>query len=164
MSQRDFAQYYIEKKYNPTQNDLFIITDLDELFTREGIEYIIKNPLKDYYFLKDDVYFPNYFVRHEKWNRGLVKRYNKSMATLSKLRSMTPSDKNTLKYKDNPNKPITHCSYCFKDMEEYRNKIRSYGHQEYNKPPFGYLKVIVVEKELNFICVELRNLIIIGQI
>ena len=22
MSQRDFAQYYIEKKYNPTQNDL----------------------------------------------------------------------------------------------------------------------------------------------
>ena len=87
------------------------------------------------------------------------------MATLSKLRSMTPSDKNTLKYKDNPNKPIiTHCSYCFKDMEEYRNKIRSYGHQEYNKPPFGYLKVIVVEKELNFICVELRNLIIIGQI
>ena len=47
------------------------------------------------------------------------------MATLSKLRSMTPSDKNTLKYKDNPNKPIiTHCSYCFKDMEEYRNKIR----------------------------------------
>ena len=60
------------------------------------------------------------------------------MATLSKLRSMTPSDKNTLKYKDNPNKPlITHCSYCFKDMEEYRNKIRSYGHhKEYNKPPF----------------------------
>ena len=129
MSQRDFAQYYIKKKYNTTQNYLFIITDLDELLTREGIKYIIKNPLKDYYFLKDDVYFPNDFVRHEKWNRGLVKRYNKSMATLSKLRSMTPSDKNTLKYKDNPNKPITHCSYCFKDMEEYRNKIRSYGHQ-----------------------------------
>ena len=49
-------------------------------------------------------------------------------------------------------------------MKEYQNKIRAYGHQEYNKPPFGYLKVIVVEKELNFICVELRNLIIIGQI
>ena len=67
---------------------------------------VIKNPPKDYYFLKGAVYFPNYFVRHEKWNRGLVKRYNKSMATLSKLRSMTPSDKNTLKYKDNPNKHL----------------------------------------------------------
>ena len=40
MSQRDYAQYYIEKKYNPTQNDLFVITDLDELLTREGIKYI----------------------------------------------------------------------------------------------------------------------------
>ena len=49
-------------------------------------------------------------------------------------------------------------------MEEYRNKIRSYGHQEYNKPPFGYVKVIIVVKELNFICMELRKLIIIGQI
>jgi hypothetical protein len=49
-------------------------------------------------------------------------------------------------------------------MEEYRNKIRSYGHQEYNNPPFGYLKVIIVEKELNFICMELMKLIIIGQI
>ena len=40
MSQRDFAQYYIKKKYNTTQNYLFIITDLDELLTREGIKYI----------------------------------------------------------------------------------------------------------------------------
>ena len=39
-TQKDYAQYYIEKKYNPTQNDLFIITDLDELLTREGIKYI----------------------------------------------------------------------------------------------------------------------------
>ena len=61
-TQKDYAQYYIEKKYNPTQNDLFIITDLDELLTREGIKYIIKNPPKDYYFLKGAVYFPNYFL------------------------------------------------------------------------------------------------------
>jgi hypothetical protein len=40
MPKRDYAQYYIEKKYNPTQNDLFIITDLDELLARVGIKYI----------------------------------------------------------------------------------------------------------------------------
>ena len=136
-TQRDYAQYYIEKKYNPTEKDLFIITDLDELLTREGIKYIVKNPPKDTYFLRGAIYFPNYYVRHQNWDRGLVKRYNKSMETFSRLRERRPHDKNTLRFKDDPSKPfITHCSYCFKDIEEYRNKIRSYGHQEYNKPPY----------------------------
>ena len=31
---------------------------------------------------------------------------------------------------------ITHCSYCFKDIEEYKNKLKSFAHQEFNKPPY----------------------------
>ena len=36
-SQRDYAKTYIEEKYNPTENDLLIVADLDEILTREGI-------------------------------------------------------------------------------------------------------------------------------
>ena len=44
---------------------------------------------------------------------------------------------NTLKYKLNPSKPfITHCSYCFKSLEQYKNKLKSFAHQEFNKPPY----------------------------
>ena len=42
-----------------------------------------------------------------------------------------------LKYKSYPTKPlITHCSYCFRELEQYKNKIKSFSHQEYNKPPY----------------------------
>ena len=45
MSQRDYAKNYIEENYNPTEKDLLIVVDIDEILTREGIEYI-KNYLK----------------------------------------------------------------------------------------------------------------------
>jgi hypothetical protein len=35
MSQRDYTKNYIEIKYNPTENDLLIVTGLDEILTRE---------------------------------------------------------------------------------------------------------------------------------
>ena len=35
MSQRDYAKTYIEKNYNPTEKDLLIVVDLDEILTRE---------------------------------------------------------------------------------------------------------------------------------
>ena len=59
------------------------------------------------------------------------------MTTFSKYRNMKINENNTLKYKLNPSKPlITHCSFCFKELEEYKNKIISYSHQEFNKPPY----------------------------
>ena len=99
--------------------------------------YVINNPPKDYYFVHGAIYFPYYYHRLQGWNIGLVIRYNKTMKTLSKFRSMDIRPDKTLTYKDNPNKPlITHCSYCFKNIDEYKNKLKSYIHQEYNKPPY----------------------------
>ena len=46
--QRDYAQYYIESKYNPTEKDLLIVVDLDEIVTKEGIQYIKNNPPKEF--------------------------------------------------------------------------------------------------------------------
>ena len=45
MSQRDYAKNYIEENYNPTEKDLLIVVDIDEILTREGIEYIKKTHL-----------------------------------------------------------------------------------------------------------------------
>ena len=59
------------------------------------------------------------------------------MKTLSKFRSMIIRFYKTLTYKDNPYKPIiAHCSYCYKNIDEYKNKLKSYIHQEYNKSPY----------------------------
>ena len=50
---------------------------------------------------------------------------------------MTITNEHILRYKDNPSKPlITHCSYCFNSIEEYKNKFKSFVHQEFNRHPY----------------------------
>ena len=136
-SQRDYAKTFIELNYKPTKNDLLIVVDIDEILTREGIEYIIKNPPNIIKFIKGTYYFPYFYHRIVDWDRGYVIRYNKRMKSLSQYRAMKKKDYNLIKFRSNPTKPlITHCSYCFKNIEQYRNKIISFAHTEYNKPPY----------------------------
>jgi hypothetical protein len=65
-SQRDYAKNFIEEHYNPTKDDLIIVVDIDEIFTREGIKYVKKNPPKYYYFIKGTMYFPYYYHKVQK--------------------------------------------------------------------------------------------------
>ena len=135
-SQRDYAKTFIEEHYDPTEDDLLVVVDIDEIFTREGIKYVRKNPPKDFYHIKGSLYFPYYYHKLQDWDIGCVIRYNKNMMTLSKYRKMPPEN-NTLIFEFNSSKPlITHCSYCFNDLEKYRNKIKSFSHQEFNKKPY----------------------------
>jgi hypothetical protein len=135
-SQRDYGKTFIEKNYNPTEDDLIIIVDVDEIFTREGIEYVKKNPPRHHYYIKGSMYFPYYYHKVEDMDNVCVVRYNKNMPNLSKYRNRF-GNTYILKYKLNPSKPlITHCSYCFRELEQYKNKIKSFSHQEYNKPPY----------------------------
>ena len=97
----------------------------------------MKNPPKDFYYIKGNLYFPYYYHRLEDWDRGIVLRYKKNIRSFSKYRKKGIKKGNTLKFLYKPSKPlITHCSYCFKNIDEYRNKLLSYIHQEYNKPPY----------------------------
>ena len=137
-SQRDYAKTFIEKHYSPTEKDLLIVVDIDEILTREGIEYIRKNPPYNFKFIKGSYYFPYYYHKIVDWNAGYIVRYNKRMKSLSKYRFTEINEYNLLKFKDNLKKPlITHCSYCFKNIEEYKNKLISFTHQEYNIPPYN---------------------------
>ena len=45
---------------------------------------------------------------------------------------------NIIKFKHNPSKPIIiHCSYCFKDGEEYKGKLKSFEHKKFNILPYS---------------------------
>lgn len=136
-SQRDYAKTYIEEKYNPTEKDILIVVDIDEILTREGIEYIKKNPPNNFYFIKGGVYFPYYYHRMGDWDTSFAIRYNKNKRTLTQIRGMKKNKNNVLKFELNQTKVLlTHCSYCFKTIEQYRNKLKSFAHHEYNKLPF----------------------------
>ena len=136
-SQRDYAKIYIEQKYHPTESDLLIVVDIDEILTREGINYIKNNPPKNFYFIKGSMYFPYYYHKLEDWNCGLAVRYNKNMKTLTNYRDTKITKPKILKFYYNPSKPlITHCSYCFRNIEKYKNKLESFAHQEYNVYPY----------------------------
>ena len=136
-SQRDYAKTYIEEHYNPTEKDLLIVVDVDEILTREGIELALKNPPKDHYFLHGVMYFPYYYHRIQDWDGGYIIRYRKDMKTLTKFRNSPNQRQNMLIFLDKPSKPlITHCSYCFKNIEEYKKKFKSFMHQQFNREPY----------------------------
>ena len=136
-SQRDYAKTFIEEHYNPTKKDLLIVVDIDEILTREGILYIKNNPPYNFKFIKGTYYFPYYYHRINDWNKGYIVRYNKRMKSLSKYRSMPIKRNKLIEFKNDPKKPlITHCSYCFKNIEDFRNKLITFAHREYNKPPY----------------------------
>ena len=138
MSQRDYAKTYIEKNYNPTEKDILIVMDLDEILTREGIQYVKNNPPESFSFIRGAMYFPYYYHRLEDWDMGYVVRYKKNMSSLSEYRGSSKQTNTILSYKYNPNKSLfIHCSYCYKSIEEYKTKLRSFAHQEFNRPPFN---------------------------
>lgn len=131
-SQRDYSLIIMREKFNLTSNDLVLVSDVDEIFTREAMRYIIKNPPKTYYYIKGAMYFPYYFHKVEDWNRAFVYRYDENNHHLAKLRLIFNSE-NLIK---GEHEFITHCSYCFRTIEQYRRKLQSFSHQEFNKPPF----------------------------
>ena len=132
-SQRDYAKTFIEEHYNPTENDLFVVVDIDEILTREGIKYVKQNPPKDFYHIKGSIYFPYYYHKVGEWNSGFIVRYKKTMKTLSYYRLKINQ---IFKYNNSSKPLITHCSYCFNEIEKYKNKLKSFPHQEFNKEPY----------------------------
>ena len=131
IGQRDYAVHYIEEYFMPTTNDLIIIADADEIITRDAVKYIKKNPPETFYHLNGPLYFPYYFHKVENWMFSAVARYSPNMKTLTYIRY------NNLNLMVNrPELLVTHCSYCFKSIEEYKNKLKSFGHQEFNKEPY----------------------------
>lgn len=130
---RDYTLQAIRSLFGLKMSDLIFVSDLDEIFTREAMEYIIQNPLETYYYARGYMYFPYYYHIIENWNYRLMLRYDPKYFALSRFRSkypfypVVPDDKRAF---------ITHCSYCFKNIDDYMNKFKSFPHQEFNRPTF----------------------------
>ena len=134
-SQRDYAINYIEQNMQPTEDDIILVSDCDEIFTRDAVLFISEHPPKCYYYVLGSMYFPYYFHYQEDWTPGFVLRYRYNMTeTLSEIRSAGYEETPFLYRSDFDF--ITHCSWCFKSIRQYKNKLLSFSHQEFNKPPY----------------------------
>ena len=136
-SQRDYGYDYMKENFNLTEDDIILVSDCDEIFTRDAVKFISEHPPKTFYFVKGHMYFPYYFHYQEQWDLGFVLRYqhhfNRTLSSLRVLGHIGPNKEDILQ---NDVPFITHCTWCFKDIEQYQNKIRSFGHQEFNRPPY----------------------------
>ena len=135
-SQRDYSLEYYKTHMNPTENDILLVSDCDEIFTRDAIRFISEHPPISYYYVKGSMYFPYYFHYQQSWDLGFAIRYRKNMTEdLANVR--TKSYKHSINYYVGGAKDfITHCSWCFNNIDQYINKLKSFSHQEFNKPPY----------------------------
>ena len=130
-SMRDYAKNVIENDFNATTDDIILITDCDEIFTRDAILKIRENPPDTFYWVRGVSYFPYYFHFLQEWNPVLVVRYSKDMKPLSIQRASM--DRHAISNEV----WVTHCSYCFPTLEQFKYKIQTFSHQEYNQWPYN---------------------------
>lgn len=79
------------------------------------------------------MHFPYYYHNVENWNPEFVLRYDPKYISLTRIRGAHPR----LRIFPDEEKPfIIHCPYCFRNIDEYITKFRSFSHQEFNKPPY----------------------------
>ena len=69
------------------------------------------------------------------WNAGMVLKWEPNFYP-SVARGKAHMRQGPRLSAPNNKKFITHCSYCFETMEEYLQKLKSFTHQEFNRPPF----------------------------
>ena len=119
------------KHYHAKDGDLIFLSDVDEILTKSGMEKILQNPPKDFYHITAVYLTPNFMYGNKLWDFAVVINY-----TTSNLKQFQwyREYRSIQSYPDYP--IMTHCSYCFKTIEEYKFKLKSFSHQEYNKYPY----------------------------
>ena len=73
---------------------------------------------------------PNFKFSRDPWYRSFVLRYNDKIESFQYYRDV----ENTHPFPHFP--VVTHCSYCFNDIDLYKRKINSFAHQEFNRYPW----------------------------
>ncbi|EAX94039.1 hypothetical protein TVAG_157000 [Trichomonas vaginalis G3] len=116
----------IRQKFHPKNGDLIFASDLDEIITREGIEYLINHwPTQQIHPLTRHSQ-PNFLYDQGDWCCPVIFPYSDNMPDLLTLRKrvhITPITREVV---------ATHCSWCFTHLENYTRKKNAYSHQEKN--------------------------------
>ncbi|OHS94852.1 hypothetical protein TRFO_10765 [Tritrichomonas foetus] len=140
-SREEFQRNSIIKKLNdfhPHKEDVLIMSDCDEILTRQGIIYLKNNLPKTYFRFKSLFFY--YSLRWFKgfWNAPSVINYGfliKSNLSLNFFRKKVDSKGNFNNLLESPIYAI-HCSYCFPDLLEIKRKLNSFSHTEYSRRPY----------------------------
>jgi beta-1,4-mannosyl-glycoprotein beta-1,4-N-acetylglucosaminyltransferase len=115
--------------YHPQTGDLIFVSDVDEIMTKSGMIKVLNEPPQDFYNIMAVYSTPNFLYGNKAWDFANVIRYTPQIQSFQWYREN--------KYHRFPDYPImTHCSYCFKTIEEYKFKLNSFSHQEYNRYPY----------------------------
>lgn len=133
-TQRDYGLTYIEMNHNPGPDDIILVSDADEIFTRDAVERFKRDKPDTFYYVSGVTYFPYYFHRVDVWNVAFVLRYTLVNYSLSQIRNNGYMNKENI-YGLGENL-VTHCTYCFESIEQYRDKLKSFAHVEFNNFPF----------------------------
>jgi len=135
--QRNAIERGLNNISNLNNNDIIIISDVDEIPDSNTLDKIKKHVIKvDYNSLEMDLYYYNLNTKFKcKWVLCKIIEYKK-------YRELKMSC-NTIRVKQAPSIPKGgwHLSY-FGDSNFIQNKLNNFGHQELNKPNFTNLSNI----------------------
>ena len=122
--------------FNPNDGDTIIMGDIDEIPNDDGIKYIIENPpKKDFYTLRGLSFYKNYLLSRDSWHMLCIIYYSRNMSDFQFIRDQyrQPTMKEIL---------VFHCTYCFRDLKEYRKKFLTFAHTEFSGYPYSNLSYI----------------------
>lgn len=147
--QRDVISIAV-KSLNPSNNSLVIVSDLDEIPTTHAMNYIIKNPPKEFYMLSGYMYYYNYRHKFKEGSSGVAVM---KLSNCKNIQIYRDKRNEFLKTNAIPIYPsITHCSFCYTNISFIQKKLNSFSHSEYNKPPYTNTEYIkkCIKSHYNF--------------
>ena len=130
-------------KFNMSPDDIFLLSDGDEIVSSECVKYIRSNSnlfkipctclmQMSYYYINATIEEPHH---HKKWRGTIVLPYN---SFCSKNLNEWRSNKDSLQYLDNAG---WHFSFIG-GVEKVKTKIESYAHSEFNNPSYNSSDII----------------------
>lgn len=132
---------YLEGAQKPTEDDVIIIADVDELLRPETLSTLRNCEIPEALTLNSRMYYYSF-----QWLNRINGEWPHPQAMLWKGAEKT-READALRSGANDHTKIFnagwHCSYCFGNLKDLINKVESFSHSEFNRPDFKDPKKIL---------------------
>lgn len=115
--------------FSPSQNDLLIVADCDEIITREGLRFLMNLEVPHWYQMTSILYMYTYrLFQWNKWPPVYVGRYGAINRSLNRYRTYHRKGCPQL-----PHTPVIHhCTNCFPRLGQILEKLQGFAHTEFS--------------------------------
>lgn len=114
----------VVNKYNIQPDDLIIVSDVDEIPTREALDYTLNNlPIQQnppFYSLCGPRYLFNYRLELQPSCEGVIFQYKDYKGDINRFRTKAKNGKNKMTIYPSQ----THCEYCYPKYEDISNHFK----------------------------------------